>query len=236
MKAVIIKVNDRDCLLSEISRKYIGARLVTLHRNSKKNEQRCLCNVIGNNSIRQGIISDISEQVCVRKMKIISENHRSTKIFLIIDSTKICKTLYLINKTMSFGKDIMLYKHGIEEWVIYSETIENLKDTIKYLKSGNLKVKTGIFFDLPTDVMFSRSFDLLSNMNLTKRQLEILKAAWTLGYYDKQKKVNLTDIARKFGISEPTIWESLRYTEYKIMLKLSDYFLLDLDSQLSFSK
>jgi len=226
MKGAAITVDD-DCLLSEMSKKYIGTKIHTLHRNSKKDAQRSLCKIVGKKSIRKNLISDLSKHDCVEELKTFGEGSKDTKIFLIIKSMKSCKILDLVNETDSFAKDVMVYKHGIENWFIYSKTIENLNDTIKKLKKNNIKVKVEKFFDLPINMVFTRSFDLLVNMKLTKRQLTILKAAWKLGYYDRDKKINLEDIAKKFGVSEPTIWESLRCAKYKIMSSLSDYFYFD---------
>lgn len=223
MKGATIKLDDI-CLLSEMSKKYIGTKIHTLHRDNKRDIQRSLCKIVGKKSARKNLISDLSEHSCVKELRIFYDSPKSTKIFLIIDSPKMCKILSVVNETDSFAKDIMIYQHGIEEWVIYSKTIENLDNTIKKLKENDVKVKVEKFFDLPIDMVFTRNFDFLTNMKLTERQLELLKAAWKLGYYDKQKKINLNEIAKKFGVSEPTIWESLRCAEYKIMLSLSDYF------------
>jgi len=223
MKGVIISLGDV-CLLSEMSKKYIGTKIYTLHRDGKRNMQRSLCKIVGKKSARKNLILDLSKQSCVRELRIFHDEPKSTKMFLIIVPPKMCKILSVVNETDSFAKDIMVYKHGIEEWLLYSKTIKNLDYTIKKLRENNIKVKVEKFFDLPIDMVFTRNFDFLTNMKLTKRQLELLKAAWKLGYYDKQKKINLNEIARKFGVSEPTIWESLRCAEYKIMSSLSDYF------------
>jgi len=226
MKAAIVRLSGK-CLLSEISKKYKRIKIYGLHRNSRDDMQRILCRIAGKKYIREKIISELSMQDSVEDMRLFKNGSKDTKIFLIINSARRCKTLDLINQTKSFGKDVMLYKYGIEEWVIYSDTTENLESTIKKLKDKNSKVKVERFFDLPIDMIFTRSFDLLSNIGLTKKQLEVLKMAWKLGYYDKQKKVNLDHIAKKFGVSEPTIWESLRCTEYKILSYISNYFSFD---------
>ncbi len=229
MKGAVVKIgeNKGNCLLSEMSRHYVGVTIKILHRESKKNIQRGLCKVIGKKSLRNNLISDMREEDSVEKLELLNENTKDTKLFIVINPAQSCKVLDWVNETKSFAKDIVTYSHGIEEWLIYSTSVGNLNETLDVLKNRGVKVKAEQFFDLPIDMVFNRSFDFLANMGLTDRQLEILKTAWNLGYYDKQKKITLKEIANKFDVSEPTIWESLRSAEYKIMLSLSDYFIFD---------
>jgi predicted DNA binding protein len=227
MKGAAIKIGDRECLLSEASKEYVGIEIYVLHRHRKRNVQRGLCKVVGKNTLRKEFISYLSDQDTVEELTVLDDNTKDTKIFLVIDPPKNCRILDWINETNSFAKDIVSYRHGIEEWLLYSSSVQNLRGTISKLEEKHIKVKVERFFDLPLDMVFNRSFDFLANMGLTKRQLEILKKAWYLGYYDKQKKATLKEIADQFNVSEPTVWESLRSTEYKIMNSLSDYFIFD---------
>jgi predicted DNA binding protein len=52
---------------------------------------------------------------------------------------------------------------------------------------------------------------------LTDRQQRVLDIAYRLGYYELPKKVNLSDLARKLGVSKSTLSEMLRIGEAKIL-------------------
>lgn len=56
---------------------------------------------------------------------------------------------------------------------------------------------------------------------LTDRQIEILKLAYKLGYFDDDRKITLTQLAEKLGVSTPTLDEVLR----KALRKVVKYYL-----------
>ena len=61
----------------------------------------------------------------------------------------------------------------------------------------------------------------VSDLALTERQIEILKLAYKLGYFDDDRKITLTQLAEKLGISAPTLDEILR----KALRKVIKYYL-----------
>ncbi len=56
---------------------------------------------------------------------------------------------------------------------------------------------------------------------LTDRQARVLSLAYELGYFEFPKKITLTDLARKLGISKAALSETLRTGEEKV---LHEYF------------
>ena len=56
---------------------------------------------------------------------------------------------------------------------------------------------------------------------MTDRQIEILKLAYKLGYFDDDRRITLTQLAEKLGISTPTLDEVLR----KALRKVVKYYL-----------
>ena len=52
---------------------------------------------------------------------------------------------------------------------------------------------------------------------LTKRQEEIIRAAFEKGYYDHPKKVTIKELAKLFDISPSTLAEILQRGERKII-------------------
>ncbi len=56
---------------------------------------------------------------------------------------------------------------------------------------------------------------------LTDRQARVVSLAFELGYFDFPKKINLSDLAKKLGVSKSSLSETLRTAEEKI---LHEYF------------
>lgn len=53
--------------------------------------------------------------------------------------------------------------------------------------------------------------------NLTERQERVLSLAFQLGYFDFPKKIGLTELAKKLGVSKAALSETLRTGEEKIL-------------------
>ncbi len=52
---------------------------------------------------------------------------------------------------------------------------------------------------------------------LTDRQARVVSLAYELGYFEFPKKINLTDLAKKLGVSKAALSETLRTGEEKIL-------------------
>ncbi len=53
--------------------------------------------------------------------------------------------------------------------------------------------------------------------NLTDRQARVLSLAYELGYFEFPKRINLTDLAKKVGVSKAALSETLRTGEEKVL-------------------
>ncbi len=53
--------------------------------------------------------------------------------------------------------------------------------------------------------------------SLTDRQARVLSLAYELGYFEFPKKINLTDLAKKLGVSKAALSETLRAGEEKVL-------------------
>lgn len=56
-----------------------------------------------------------------------------------------------------------------------------------------------------------------SRSRVTARQEEVLRVAFDEGYFDDPKRVTIRELARLLGVSPPTVHESLRRTQRKIL-------------------
>ena len=113
---------------------------------------------------------------------------------------------------------------GWEMGTVIGHTREELKDFYKKIKeAGDAKiVRIGKERDMNPDELgilklLSPAKSETLSRELSKKQLEIFKIAYKLGYYGWPRKVSVKEIAHEIGLDESTAREHLRKAEAKIM-------------------
>lgn len=104
---------------------------------------------------------------------------------------------FLVKATSSSG--------GWVEWDLVSSTDEALASLIKSLE------------DTGCSVRILKKTKLDKDSLLTKRQEEVVRIAFELGYYEHPRKMTLRDLAKVFGISPSTLSEIMQRGERKII-------------------
>ena len=123
------------------------------------------------------------------------------KVWVRTNGCSVCKTLYTSDVAVEKVKVVK------EETLLYTLLVPNatsLKVFLSNLNSQGVKVT----------VLNTSEID--SN-ELTERQMEILKLAYKLGYFDEDRRISLTELAEKLGISVPTLEEILRRALKKVV-------------------
>ncbi|EZQ11391.1 MULTISPECIES: helix-turn-helix domain-containing protein [Acidianus] len=141
----------------------------------------------------------------IKKRSIKSLRLSDFKVWVRTNGCGVCRLLYsseiVVEKVKVIGPKTVLYT-----LLVLNNTA--LKDFIRKVSEGGSKVTV-----LNTTVV--------SDNELTERQKEILKLAYKLGYFDEDRKISLSELAGKLGISAPTLEEILR----KALRKAVKYYL-----------
>ncbi|AEB95172.1 Bacterio-opsin activator HTH domain protein [Metallosphaera cuprina Ar-4] len=121
------------------------------------------------------------------------------KVWVRTNGCAVCKTLY--------ASDVVVEKVKVikERNLLYTLLVPNnssLKELLYNLSQNKLKVTV-------------LNVSEISDTELTERQLEILKLAYKLGYFNDDRKITLTQLAEKLGVSAPTLEEILRRASRK---------------------
>lgn len=108
------------------------------------------------------------------------------------------------------GSDCFLVKatsasDGWVEWDLVSSTDEALHSLITGLEESGCTVR------------ILKKSKLDKNSVLTKRQEEIVRIAFQMGYYDHPRKKTLRELSKVFGISPSTLSEIMQRGERKII-------------------
>lgn len=113
--------------------------------------------------------------------------------------------------------DSIKYKNGSMEATFSLKDHEEFRNLLKYLKDS------GVRFSVQEVTRHNVNDKLLANglnscpTTLTAKQLEVLRHAYLAGYFDRDKKVNLGEIAEHFGVSPATASVHLRAGLKKIL-------------------
>lgn len=123
------------------------------------------------------------------------------KLWIRTNGCPVCKLLY--------SSDVIVEKAKVvgEKTLLYTLLVPNnnsLKDFLNKMANEGVRVTV-------------LNVNEIDNEQLTERQMEILQLAYKLGYFDEDRKITLSELADKLGISVPTLDEILRRALKKVV-------------------
>ena len=125
---------------------------------------------------------------------------------LLVDNCHACHTLA---NSECFLTDATATERGGLEWRLLAPKRSSVESVVSNLKGRGIAV----------ELVAIKS--VKGSGTLTDRQARVLSLAYELGYFEFPKKINLSDLARKLGVSKSSLSETLRTAEEKI---LHEYF------------
>lgn len=116
-----------------------------------------------------------------------------------------------------FGCAIARYaaREGTLTIVFYATDYEELKDIVSELRERFPGVDIKRFVRAPSDDS-DRDDIVVDRSKLTSRQLEILETALEMGYFERPRRANATEIASTLDINPSTFQEHLAAAESKM--------------------
>ena len=125
---------------------------------------------------------------------------------LLVDNCHACHTLA---NSECFLTDATATERGGLEWRLLAPKRSSVESVVSSLKGRGIAV----------ELVAIKS--VKGSGTLTDRQARVLSLAYELGYFEFPKKINLSGLARKLGVSKSSLSETLRTAEEKI---LHEYF------------
>ncbi len=125
---------------------------------------------------------------------------------LLVDNCHACHTLA---NSECFLTDATATERGGLEWRLLAPKRSSVEAVVNRLKGRGISV----------ELVAIKS--VKGSGTLTDRQARVLSLAYELGYFEFPKKINLSDLAKKLGVSKSSLSETLRTGEEKI---LHEYF------------
>jgi len=116
-----------------------------------------------------------------------------------------CHACHILANSECFLTDATATKTGGLEWRILSPQRGAVEGLVRSLREKGLTV----------EVVAIKT--VKGSGSLTERQARVLSLAYKLGYFEFPKKINLSELAKKLGVSKSTLSEILRTGEEKIL-------------------
>ncbi|MCK4444807.1 MAG: helix-turn-helix domain-containing protein, partial [Thermoplasmata archaeon] len=120
-------------------------------------------------------------------------------------TTSKCVACQLLTGSDCFLLSATSRSDGWVEWDLVSSTEDALSSLMKELEESGCSVR------------ILKKAELDKNSLLTKRQEEVVRIAFEMGYYDHPRRMTLRELSKVFGISPSTLSEIMQRGERKIM-------------------
>jgi len=187
----------RQCWIGHITTKYRNVGL-KVYSYVKMGDETLINAYVYRSGSR--VIKDLEELPCVKKLTVISGKDDVFAIRVVCS----CPLSDVFSKTMTIPPVPFEVSNGVANWDLSDFDKVNIfnifRDEAKKA-GGSIRV-------------VKKKVD-----GLTERQREVLRIAISLGYYDYPRKITLSELASKLGVSKASLSEMLMKIESKVIKK-----------------
>lgn len=198
MEFMKLKIRHRGCW-SELTKNYPTVKMTALTTQRESDTCSTVLQITGESTEIRNLLLKLREHADIGDF-LLKEISQEATIRLVCLCTPI---IDLIQKFAYIKPDGVVYKDGFEYWEVMPFSKDSSKKLIEELKS---------YHDF--EVIGVGKAEITS---LTKRQKEIIRTAFELGYYDFPRKITLTHLSEKLNMSPPALSEILRTAHKKIV-------------------
>jgi predicted DNA binding protein len=198
--ALSIGLRHRDCWHSALSKK-LAATIIVKYTYVLPNDQ-----LYGYQTIISPRIGELEAFLKsapqIRKYAVLSRSADRADVITWAEQGSIIDNI--IRKNCVFiGPTVV--KDGVENWHIVAPTREELQEVVAGLEEC-------------ADIAYIRNSEGTEpDIGLTERQMNTLRAAVEMGYFDTPRRASIKDVAKKLNISASTAVEHLRKAEKKVL-------------------
>jgi len=206
MREVVLKITIPDNWIKDITEKYPVSIMFKECMPHGDSGGRSLIEIDNTLGITDAIIKEIEQHSEVCSVDISSLSDGSVLGSVITDKCAACRAL---TGSECFVTSALSLRDGSVEWKLITGGEGSLIHLIDNLEMNGCKVE------------LKSAINLTKTNMLTKRQEEIIHAAFQKGYYDCPKSITIKKLAKMFDVSQSTMGEILQRGEKKI---ISDHF------------
>jgi predicted DNA binding protein len=201
MREVVLKVTMPDNWVKDICKKYPAPIKFIECMPYGKSGGRGLIEIKGDNTDK--IVAEIKKHPDVCKIDV---SHLKNGVLGSVVTVR-CAACRALTGSDCFLISASSFEDGSVEWKLITGAEGSLSDLIENLEKNGCRV------ELMSAVHLSKK------SLLTRRQEEIIRAAFEKGYYDYPKRITINELAKMFDISSSTLGEIIQRGEKKIILE-----------------
>ncbi len=203
MIEVLLNVHIPELWITSISEKYDVEISCQVGGQSSKGGWG-LATIEGDDGILDGIVEEVRQHPSVGDVKIKVRNKGMVSFLVDVIKCKACDVLIKSKAFMVYPVDI---HKGRMRWFLITDNNRTMGKICEGLE------------EYECDVKIERVVALSEKGILTERQEEIVREAFSYGYFDYPKRINSLKLAKKLGISISTLSEVLRAAQRRIFAK-----------------
>jgi predicted DNA binding protein len=201
MREVVLKVTMPDNWVKDVCKKYPAPINFIECMPYGKSGGRGLIEIKGEKT--DEIVSEIKRHPDVCKIDI---SHLKNGVLGSVVAER-CAACRALTGSDCFLTSASSLADGSVEWKLITGAEGSLSELIEKLKENGCEVE------------LKSAIHLTKKSMLTRRQEEIIGAAFEKGYYDYPKKITIEKLAKMFDISPSTLGEIIQRGEKKIILE-----------------
>ncbi len=221
----VLRIRHGGCPFVDVTEKFPEIEAYTFSQLKFTDEKnKFLCKFVGDEKEREKYFRAFKAHPLTRKLELISSTKDTSVISAVIDYSQIHKSIMSVIEDLGcHHADVVKFKDGFEEWVVYSQKESVIAETIKKLEAEGCKVKMVKTYPIKSWEDSVLRIGLKEAVDsLSAKQKYIFKVAYSMGYYDEKRKVSLDHVADQLNISKPAVWRHLHNVEEKIMNVVSE--------------
>ncbi len=148
------------------------------------------------------IVETLRANRFIHSVEAIVPPHGRILATLLVDN---CHACHELANSECFLTDATATEGGGLEWRLLAPRRAAVEDLVKTLKGRGISVELAAIKSVK------------GSGSLTDRQARVLSLAYQLGYFEFPKKIGLSELAKKLGVSKSSLSETLRTGEEKIL-------------------
>jgi len=213
----LVRLDLHTCPLARVSRCYPGLEF-RIQEKQMLPSSRVLASLIVKQTGETGDFF-VSLNSCqeVKSLSLLYIGNDHCKVRIEFDCTSCL--LFKLNEDLRISSDCVYYRDGgmLVSFSLHSH--EEFRRLLRYLKEEGVEFQV-LEVKRHGNGFYGGAYEEVPHVNLTMKQLEILRYAYRSGYFDRDRKVNLKDIAEHFGLSPATVGVHMRAALKKILKNL----------------
>jgi predicted DNA binding protein len=225
MRETELAVRHRGCPVSDVSNDHPGVRFENVRRvrSAAGRAKRLLC-FEGERSDVSAFAEDFRAHPAAVGLERVSSDGDGTGSAYYISEIEYPENnpsiLHLVERAGCFRHPKVVVRGGIEHWTLYTrrkesvrefvDTVEGLDNDVEVLRNVDVGRLGG-----EADIQHAPL-----RAALTDRQAETFRTALSLGYYERDSRVTVEDIAEALGVHRSTAGEHVKRAENTILSEI----------------